>query len=435
MRRTESEKEHHLDPLENLLKEIEGDLNWGTGKNWRHKDFEVLHEKIHHKTGAQISPTTLKRIWGKLSYDSSPNSYTLNTLAQFAGYESWLVYQSSKMNRQGRKVWHTSDLMHARIPLVNWKLVPTLGLLIAASSCLFLYSMVSKKGSPTITQEILDTVSFSSHAVTTGVPNTVVFTYDVRRIPSDNIQIQQNWDEKLKFPISKDQSEITSTYYYPGYWKAKLVVDDQVIMEEDVYVKSEGWLITIYDEPIPRYIKPSELLENGTLGIKDSIQAIINLQKDGPPIAIHQYVDDFGQLDGDNFSLDISLQNTYDEGDGVCQFTQIFLDCTKGRFCIPLSRIGCVGDIFVRLNDLYITGQNSDLSNFGTHFEDWQKLKLIVQKKKVKIYLNQSLIYQNQFEEDVGTLAGIRVYFTGSGAIDEVKLNNAEGQLVFMEEF
>lgn len=424
----------HSNHLEDLLKEIEEHLSWGNGKNWRHKDFEVLHQKIWERTNAQISPTTLKRLWGKLPYNSSPNTYTLNTLAQFVGYENWVIYQSSHAS-PGSRGSKALSWINFPYPKIGKKIQLALAALFLLSAALLFYSLAVKKQPHKLSQEIIDTISFSSYPVTTGVPNTIVFKYDVQQVPSDNIQIQQNWDEKLKFPISKDQSEITSTYYYPGYWKAKLVIDDQVVLEQDVHIKSNGWLITIYDEPIPRYIKPTELLDNGTLGIKDSIQTMINQQKSGPPLAIHQYVEDFGGLDGDNFSFDITYKNTYQEGDGVCQFTQIFLDCTEGRFSIPLSQKGCVGNLSVRLNDLHEDGKNNDLSNFGTEFRSWQKLKFVVKDKRAEIHLNQNLIYQGQYHQNVGEVAGIRIYFTGSGAIDDIKLSNASGQVVYEELF
>ena len=49
------------------------------------KDFTLLAEKIFRRIHVQISPTTLKRLWGYLNEPVAPRPSTLNYLAQFLG--------------------------------------------------------------------------------------------------------------------------------------------------------------------------------------------------------------------------------------------------------------------------------------------------------------------------------------------------------------
>ena len=62
---------------------------WGDSGQWSNQDFLQLSEMIRGQTGVTISHVTLKRIWGKVRYESLPNTHTLNTLVQFVGYDSW----------------------------------------------------------------------------------------------------------------------------------------------------------------------------------------------------------------------------------------------------------------------------------------------------------------------------------------------------------
>ena len=48
--------------------------------------------------GVVLSYVTLKRIWGKVKYDSLPNTHTLDTLVQFLGYENWRDFRSQNGN-------------------------------------------------------------------------------------------------------------------------------------------------------------------------------------------------------------------------------------------------------------------------------------------------------------------------------------------------
>lgn len=75
---------------------IEAQLNWGTSAGWTNQDFENLSEKIREATSVMLSATTLKRIWGRVKYDSAPTVTTLNTLAQFAGFENWRRFLQEK---------------------------------------------------------------------------------------------------------------------------------------------------------------------------------------------------------------------------------------------------------------------------------------------------------------------------------------------------
>ncbi len=56
------------------------------------KDFDFLSEQIFDSLHQNISPTTLKRLWGYLSEPSMPRLSTLNLLSQFVGYESWEAF-------------------------------------------------------------------------------------------------------------------------------------------------------------------------------------------------------------------------------------------------------------------------------------------------------------------------------------------------------
>jgi hypothetical protein len=84
---------------------VEDQLGWGQTEQWRSYDFEKLSGKIHEKTGVVLSISTLKRIFGKVSYESSPSVTTLNTLSQFVDFEDWRAFcNSDRDNKQSAEV-------------------------------------------------------------------------------------------------------------------------------------------------------------------------------------------------------------------------------------------------------------------------------------------------------------------------------------------
>lgn len=52
-------------------------------------DFDALSSEIQNKTGATISPSTLKRLYGYIKPATTPRPSTLSTLARYAGFAGW----------------------------------------------------------------------------------------------------------------------------------------------------------------------------------------------------------------------------------------------------------------------------------------------------------------------------------------------------------
>src|ERR1700742_3072141 len=78
--------------LKQLLAIIEQQLDWGNNSTWQSKDFEILNQLIFDKTKVSLSASTLRRIWGRVEYNHMPSSTTLDTLAQFAGFDNWRIF-------------------------------------------------------------------------------------------------------------------------------------------------------------------------------------------------------------------------------------------------------------------------------------------------------------------------------------------------------
>lgn len=64
-------------------------------------DFEYLSEQIQKSTGEYLSPTTLKRLFGHIPYDSEPRPSTLSILARYAGYNGWQDYRDKQHVESG----------------------------------------------------------------------------------------------------------------------------------------------------------------------------------------------------------------------------------------------------------------------------------------------------------------------------------------------
>jgi len=395
---------------------IEQKVGWGSSELWQNSDFEELSKLILTKTGVSLSVSTLKRIWGRVKYDSSPTPATLDTLARFVDFENW---RSLRLGHQPSFI-PADPVRLVKIPVfINSKLVFMAVLIGLAILLCALLSIWSKKETL-----VYDKINFTSRFVAKSIPNTTVFQYDVSNSNADSVFIQQSWDPALRFPVSKKGKYYTSTYYYPGYYRAKLILNDSIVREHDLFITSNGWLGTVDRPTIPLYMNADVVeKQNKIISVTESdLKTIgIQLQNDAPSVSLFK-VDSTQINPGKQFVFETAVQSTYSNGDGVCQMVDIELLCTEGSHVIPLSTPGCVGKLNLVVSNEEIDGITNDLSGFGVDFKKWVSVRYEVAGKQGRIFINNDLVYQRYFESTAGKVVGFRYRFTGTGAIKYARI-------------
>jgi hypothetical protein len=402
------EESFNIERCRNLIEEK---LGWGSSESWQSSDFENLSERIFEETDSMISSSTLKRIWGKVQYNSNPNMATLNVLAQFIGYENWRAFNSAgsqfvKVDVKDKQAKFTHKLS------VKWLLTGSAVILLS----LLALSLLQKNGDHLKIGE----VSFSSKPVTSGLPNTVIFQYDATNSNADSVFIQQNWDSRLRFKVDKQLHEYTSIYYVPGYYKAKLVLNDSIVKEHDVYIETDGWAGLIETKPIPIYLPKSDFESKKGMGITEKTLADQKIDfRSDPPVFTLTKVDKGINLPSEHFSLDAELQNTFnDNSKGICRETHIAVLGTEGLIDIPLSKSGCVGALGIMLGMKYINGKTANLSGLGVDFEKPVKVHCETRGGRIKILVNEITAFEGEFKQSIGRIVGFRVSFTGTGVLN-----------------
>lgn len=390
-------------------------LSWPPSGEWRNYEFTELSEKILEATGVGLSTTTLKRVFGKVQYNNMPSSYTLNTLAQYVGYENWMQL---KAREDGPPTPFQAVLPQDNRNRVNVKGffvgVVLLGLIVMGGF-IFFSAKPKRQFDPSA-------IAFSSRPIAQGLPNSVVFNLDLKGVKSDKLWIQQYWDSTKTVPLSPGQTEATGIYYRPGYYRARLMVDGEVVKEHDLFIKSEQWMATIDHEPVPAYLSSSELIiSDSTMEVAPVITDVI--KKFGTPLTMtYHLVKPFDGLRSDNFTLQASIKNTLSDGPAVCRSARIFILCKDGAFIIPFSIPGCVSDINLKLGEKFLVGKSNDLSAFGIDLKDWTDVKVSVKDNKVQIFAAGKMIWEEVMASYAGEVVGLRFSFLGAGSVRGVRL-------------
>ncbi|MEL6676816.1 MAG: hypothetical protein AAFR61_31700 [Bacteroidota bacterium] len=410
--------------IEQLVAQINAALNWGTVDRWTNKDFEQLSEQIWEKTRQRLSVTTLKRVWGRAERVSQPSQTTLDILSEFAGFENWRDF-----TQQQRGTPYAEQPTRSRLamPSTRWLV---LGLLLVGIGIAYvLWNQSSEEIAHPRPTPQPDDFFFQKTVIADEIPNSVIFAYDASKADPDAvIEIQQDWDMRKRMPLSREDTVATCIYYRPGQFKAKLVVDSQIVAEDDVLIPTENWLGVVEQDPVPLYL-PNEVVNRGTdIAItQDALKPYdVDPQQEDITTCLYK-VSDFEDLYTDDFSFEIEVRHTLDQPRRRCKGVEIYLIFDGSAISIPLANKGCVANLNVMTFEGFVSGKNADLSAFGVDMEAWQQVQMVSQNGKLEVFLNGQSVYQMAVPSPALAIKGISVYFDGTGMIRKARFRNGDG--------
>ena len=411
---------------------IEEQLSWGNSNAWSHQDFEALSERILEETGQMISATTLKRIWGRVAYTSQPSQHSLNTLALFLGYSSWREFYA--MAEQQHSQPPKTEPRPVPTPAISWQRMYTIGAAVFLIGAVVVWFGFTRSDSATEGIQVDGEVMFKARPVSDGVPNTVVFEYDVSSVQADSFFLQQSWDVRRRSALNPEEHAITSIYYYPGYYRAKLVANDSILVEYPVHVTTNDWLAIIHQNPEPVYLPSTAFTNDGTLSVSRSWLSENDFDDSEPFLGFYN-VGDFSDVSGDHFMLETRIINNSPPGTYPCKRGQVNIRGENSLIQVSIGIAGCAATLHLVAGDVYMHGSNKDLSALGADFSQWQDVRITVMDQQLSIQIGSNPPLETTYEKPIGKVVGIWYGFEGSGAVDALRLQDHNGVTTYASEF
>ncbi len=392
----------------------------------RVRDLEYLIEVIKEKSGITLSLSTLKRLW-KEDFSQTPQPSTLKALVSTLGYKTWQDFMQKDSNSASRKSVQQPNTKHYVWLLL---LIAITGVIWTVSSNKFL----QKRKDPVVKGDI----QFSADKTKSiGVPNTVIFKYDLSNVQADSFFIQQSWNQDHKEQIDPSNHILSSIYYTPSFHQAKLLANDSIIAKQNVHILSQGWMPYVkYNmrDRIPIYLGKENMVLNGKLSITeaDLEEAGVNLENEFK--LRYCNIRDFDQIDDSNFSIKTKLKCDSVQA-LICPYMELMLVFEEDIFWIELTKKGCESNISYKIGEMYFSGKENDLSEFGCDIYKWQELELRVENKFAKLSLNGNSVIDLAYSQEFGKLMGLIYTFAGAGSVDFVQLKGADGNMVYDDQF
>ena len=393
--------------LQDLRKAVEQELNWPASNTWSAAHFDELSERITTSTNVRLSATTLKRVWGRVNYNGQPSRTTLDTLARFTGHASWVTFVANHQPTLGEAAPSEPTTTKDDAPRPRRKRRWITGALLLTG--LFVAAAILRPyptAGPTVER-------FTFDPVTTGLPNTVQFRYALSGA-YDSVEIQQSWDERLRYRVAPDNGFHASTYYYPGVYQAKLVVDGAVAEERTLVVPSAGWLGTRGTDKgsLPVYFSINTLQTATGLAMQAA---------DPDSIAELHYITEAGFGAGSDATLTTRFRPL--AGD-VCGFSDLLLFYQNGVIILPFAAPGCTGELEALALDQRWSGRDHDLSGFGVAPDQWINLTVRQRADSIRVWRADRPIFGIELPQPTGRLLGLRYRFPDGGEVEKATVND-----------
>ena len=401
----------------------------------KQRELEYLGQMIEEKSRVKLSISTLKRLW-RNDLNQLPHPSTLDALVSLLDFKDWQEFKKANAGseKQSDDAPETEKKHFPPLPVI------AIGLAVLLAGTFILLQGFNKKSASVV---VKGEVGFSADkTVSSGVPNTVMFHYDLSAVQADSFFIQQSWNPRDKAKIDPTNNYYSATYYTPGFHFARIMANDSILKFANVHIKSDGWLPLVkYDLREKRhfYLDAEAIRSEGVLKVDRNIleKATVDVSKD---FFMRYYnVRDFDEVTSNNFDLETRLRCVKLSGAVTpaipCPQMELMLITEENVFFIPLTTKGCISELELLIGDVYKGGKDNNLSALGTDPYLWQTLRVKNENKHTSIFLNGSPVHELEYTKDFGDIKGMIFTFTGPGAIDFVRIKNMQGKIVYADEF
>ncbi|MEJ8819381.1 hypothetical protein [Lacibacter sp. H407] len=405
--------------LDDIFRCCENRFNRGASIHWKHGDFSDLSREILRDTNVNISPSTLKRIFGKVSVDDDyiPQQATVDALKKYGNFTELENAQQAppsflQPNALNKESFKRYKLL---LPIV------ALSIVILALLTWRYWKPKSMSGSIKITR-------------TEGLlPATVVFEL---QLPDTKDSLFVNFGDKSPLLYIKPGEKSTGhIYYIPGVFNASLQTRQQTFATTSAYIKSDNWIAfgCHRQDDIPVHFYALPVVKTGS----DSLFNVTNnklfqlgLDTTGPVLTRLSNYTPVNQT-ADDFIFETTFKNHIQEKGIFCRSTQFQISGSNSMIRFRWVNAGCSQRVLNIVSEQIFKGATNDLSQFVLDLSQWTTVKLVNHQKQVSLYVNGKQIFTGSYQKSLGNISGLFLEFEGTGVVKTCELKSYDGNTIY----
>ncbi|MHA4739833.1 hypothetical protein [Dyadobacter sp. MSC1_007] len=421
-----------LDHLDHCCQLVADTYGKSDSAEWTNSDFIKLSSILYKKTHVQISPNTLKRIFGKIKTDARyyPQRATRDALVRYVGYSDWDTFTSKQLAPQPMQPHGLSDIQptkptyepeiarqHRRFP-ARWMILSAVGLVAAL---LLLWRGVQfwrKEGAP---------VSLLCTNPEGDNPHSAVFVlrgFGNLSDLADGYEIDFGDGDEL--PLSGKDSVYSHYYETPGRFFAKLKKHEITIDTVPVFLHTNGWTATanmMHDTTRVYPIEGATLFENGRNSI--SVNEIARAGVDTNRTFFVDFVNThLTGIDGDNFELFLDVKTSLPRPGVRCSQVRLTVYGDSSSHMVDIMKPGCVHWSKLQLSEINESGRSNGLDFLGADLVAGGTVQMKVVNRKATLFINGKEVYKNTYKKPLRHIYGLDIMFAGIGTVRSVQLKD-----------
>ena len=433
--------------IRQLTTEVERKLGRGAAINWGLRDFEFLSKAVEAASGQPISVTTLKRVHGRATYEGLPGLFTLNQLAQYAGYAGWNSFCNQEkghsavlaaVNEKSIIQLASNRLSATTIPTK----LPGIGLGIGVGLVLALmvffgyhYFKPMFAREPTALPETeLKAVLTAELTPEVNLPKHVKFVYKGARLPGNRLNIISFGNGNMK-PISIDSQGVAVTnclYTKPGVYVVRVFSNKATVATVPVVVESSGWNVftNVYNQDIPTPTHQA----NGTLFI-DGKQTLKAIRDTGT--RYHTKLINYGdfRVSGDRFEFSTRFRIRECNLATSDLATSLRISGTHQNMMFQFANRILLRGMYVQVSEYSLPINSPEQNRFLLDLEKWHNLTITNRNDTLLVLVDGKKQWQHTYREAIGNLSGLEFSFAGSAEVDYISIKNGDLETVHHEGF
>ncbi|HLO44704.1 MAG TPA: hypothetical protein VK175_10255 [Leadbetterella sp.] len=306
----------------------------------------------------------------------------------------------------------------------------------------------------------LKDVRFEVIKTTGQYPQSVRIAYDVNTLSHvQRVDVELGVGKILaqdkylsSFSSSNKRSDtLSQTYFYPGVYQLKLLVNKKVVktINHVVYSKPNQWASwgfgVAYEKDWATSISTvKNYIQDGVLHFDPTeLPREIKNENDFRH-SVHVLTQNF-KVNFDSLTIEYRMKNPENEGGESCyDMGLLFTDKNFNLGAADFTMIGCtdfaalsIGNTIFRRTRPF-EGKMYDLDSFGVNQNEWNIFKIKLRGNLFEIFINGKSVFRNSFETNMPPeeLADLRFTFKGAGSIDWVKVSNSyTGKIAYQTNF
>jgi hypothetical protein len=434
----------HLDYCCILVSEMYGKPDIGA---WTNGDFIRLGYILYKKTNVQISPNTLKRIFGKIKTDVRyyPQKATRDALARYLGYSNWEMFTVVAVpllpvsEKSPAPLPPAGNILTGEPKVINVNAKSKAGLsyfgrgimvVLFVAACILIYSILFPESVPNARLICQNPVGENPHSaafVIQGMPSVTG--------PDNHYTIE--FGDGKKISLTGGDSLYSHYYEVPGRYSAVLMKNGIPLDTASVYLKTNGWSATakmMYDTNRVYPIEIRDLLTSGKKSV--SVQEVYEAGVDTNRTFFVEFVNtQVTGISGDNFDLFIKL-NTSASRPGIrCSQVRVTVFGETSRHFVDAMKPGCTHWTDLQFSEITKRGELNQLNFLGVDLHQGGTLEIKVDRQHARYYINSKLVFETDYKKPLKQIYGLGITFSGIGAIHSLTLKDRKTGKLFEGNF